>query len=96
MTLIDDDVATEAADALQAAYFRASLNEERQHLLAEIDKRRDDIIRRAKAGRGSTTVAIRVESDLRSAEAQLRYLDRLIARLDRRFASTVGLTQFPA
>ena len=36
VTLNDDEAANEAADALQAAYFRRSLCDERAHLLTEI------------------------------------------------------------
>lgn len=85
MTLNDDEAANEAADALQAAYFRRSLCDERAHLLAEISKQRDDIIERA--DEGSTHAIHRLGSHLRSVEAQVRYLDHLIARLDHRFAN---------
>jgi hypothetical protein len=87
VALIDDPAtveAAEAADALQAAYFRRSLCNERAHLLAEISKRRDDIATRAK--RGSTYGMDRLGSHLRSVEAQVRYVDGLIARLEHRFA----------
>ena len=46
---------------------------------------RDDIDRRQERGYAHT--AQRLGSQLRSAESQLRYLDRLIARLDHRFGS---------
>jgi hypothetical protein len=84
VTLLDDEAAAEAADTLQAAYFRTSLCEERGHLLAEIAKRRDEITKRTE--RGSTYAIDRLRSHLRSVEAQVRYLDGLIARLDHRFA----------
>jgi UDP-N-acetylmuramate-alanine ligase len=84
VTLIGVEAAAEAADALQAAYFRRSLCAERAQLLAEICKRGDNI---AKTDRqGSASVTHRLGSYVRSAEAQVRYLDRLIARLDHRFA----------
>jgi hypothetical protein len=73
VTLMNDPAAAEAADvadALQAAYFRRSLCDERAHLLAEISKRRDDIATRAE--RGSTYARHRLGSHLRSAEAQVR------------------------
>ena len=84
MTLLDDQGAANA-DARQAAYFRRSLCDERAHLCSEIAERRDDIDRRQE--RGYAHPAQRLGSQLRSAESQLRYLDRLIARLDHRFGS---------
>jgi hypothetical protein len=84
VTLLDDEAAAKAADTLQAAYFRTSLCNERAHLLAEISKRRNEIARRTE--RGSTYAIDRLRSHLRSVEVQVRYLDGLIARLDRRFA----------
>ena len=84
VTLIGDKAAAEAADALQAAYFRRSLCAERAQLLAEICKRGDNIAKRT--DRGSASATHRLGSYVRSAEAQMRYLDRLIARLDHRFA----------
>jgi hypothetical protein len=89
VTLNDDEAAAEAA-ALQAAYFRRSLCDERAQLLAEICKRRDDLSKRT--DRGSTHAIHRLGSHLRSVEAQVRYRDRLIARRDHRFANqTDGL-----
>jgi hypothetical protein len=79
MTLIDDQAAAHA-DARQAAYFRAKLNAERQLLQVEIGKRRALIDRPSDAAR-------RQRSSLNSAEAELRYLNSLIARLDSRFAA---------
>jgi len=79
-----------AADALQAAYFRRSLCDERAQLLAEICKGRDDLTKRT--DRGNTHAFHRLGSRLRSVEAQVRYLDRLIARLDHRFATVVTVS----
>ena len=84
VTLIGDKAAAETADALQAAYFRRSLCAERAQLLAEICTRDDNIAKRI--DRGSASAMHRLGSYVRSAEAQVRYLDRLIARLDHRFA----------
>jgi hypothetical protein len=81
MTLVDGHAAAQAADAMQAAYFRRSLCDERVELCAEIAKRREDI------GRRVPHSTHRLGTRLRSAEAQLRYLDRLIARLDQRFGA---------
>ena len=85
VTLNDDEAADKAADALQAAYFRRSLCHGRAQLLDEISKRRDDIAKRT--DRGTTHAIHRLGSHLRSVEAQVRYLDQLIARLDHRFAN---------
>jgi len=80
LTLIGD----KAADALQAAYFLGSLCAERAQLLAEICKRGDNIAKRT--DRGSASATHRLGSYARNAEAQVRFLDRLIIRLDHRFA----------
>ena len=76
---VDDEATYAAADAEQAAYLRESLDDERQQLLDGILKRRPLINRRADASQ--------LRSAVHSAEAEVRYLDRLIERLDRRFAS---------
>jgi hypothetical protein len=86
VALMDDLAAAEAdkaADALQAAYFRRALIDERAHLVAEVSKRRDYIAARVEWGR--TQATDRLGSQVRSVEAQVRYLDRLIAGLDHRF-----------
>jgi acyl-CoA reductase-like NAD-dependent aldehyde dehydrogenase len=81
MTRIDDAAAAQVADAMQAAYFRRSLSDEREQLCSEIAD--------ATTSTGVTTAAAataqRLGSHLRSAESQVHYLDRLIARLDHRF-----------
>jgi hypothetical protein len=83
MPLSDDGATDKAADAMQAAYLRRSLCDERAKLCSEIAERRDYIDRRHEHSRSNT--AQRLGSQLRSTESQLRYLDRLIARLDHRF-----------
>ncbi|MDT5117157.1 MAG: hypothetical protein QOE30_2896 [Mycobacterium sp.] len=84
MALIDEGAAANA-DALQAAYLRKSLCDERAHLCSEIAERRDYIDRRT--GRVTSHTNQRLGSRPRSAESQLRYIDRLIARLDHRFGA---------
>lgn len=76
VTINDDRV--RAADFQQAAYFRAELVIERGLILSEIGKRRALIDRPSDASR-------RQRASVKSAEAELRYLDNLIAVLDRRF-----------
>jgi hypothetical protein len=83
MTIIGDHDAAQVADAMQAAHLRNSLCRERAQLSSQIAQRRDHIDRRHEHSRSHT--AQRLGSQLRSAESQLRYLDRLIARLDHRF-----------
>jgi hypothetical protein len=82
MSIIDDPAGAAAADAMQAAHFRESLVAERAHLLDSIVKRRAIIDRRTNANH--------LRSQARSAEAEVRYIDRLIERLDRRFSSYWG------
>lgn len=76
MTLSDRDAAF-AADAKQAAYFRAELSTERKKLVEGIVKLRAVIERRADAS------SVRTEAT--RAEAQVRNIDRLIASIDRSF-----------
>jgi hypothetical protein len=77
---ITDDQARATADAQQAAYFRAELDAERRLLLTQIGKRRALIERPSDASR-------RQRASVSSVEAEVRYLDSLIARLDSRFAT---------
>jgi len=67
-----------AADSQQAAYFRAELGAQRQLLRAAIGKRTALISRPSEAHRRRWT-------SVKSAEAELRYIDRLIAGIDSRF-----------
>jgi hypothetical protein len=79
--VIHSDVeAARVADTQQAAYFRAELEAQRRMLLTGIGKRRALTSRPGDAGR-------RQRASLASAEAEVRYLTRLIDRLDRRFAA---------
>lgn len=79
------DVANFAtADAMQAAYFRGFLQDERRHLLAEIAKREAEVMKRVEAGQLSALGRLRTQT--RAVEAELRYVDRLIQRLAGRFA----------
>lgn len=66
-----------ASDAEQAAYFRETLLAERERIL-------DTVIKRpANGSQGSDTAA----SQARRAEAEIRYIERLIARLESRFGA---------
>ena len=78
VTITDDQA--RGADAQQAAYFRAELDAERSLLLTQIGKRRALIDRPSDASR-------RQRASVNSVEAEIRYLDSLIARLDRRFSA---------
>jgi hypothetical protein len=82
VTLADLNIqAAQRADVEQGAYFRAELEAERRLLLAAIGKRQALIHRPADAGRGRVS--------LTRTEVQLRHIDWLIAKLDRRFDGDV-------
>lgn len=78
----DDGV---AADAMQAAYFRGTLADERQQIATHVAKHRDEMARCLTSGPKSAVAHLRAQ--VTSMEAELRYLDELIAGLDRRFAT---------
>jgi hypothetical protein len=65
-----------SADDMQAAYFRAELETVRQTLLDDAVKRRALIDRPREVGRPGRPVSV---------EAQLRHIEWLMDRLDRRF-----------
>lgn len=73
MVVDDETAAPLASDAEQAAYFRKTLITERERIL-------ETVITRAPAGSPDTAA-----SQARRAEAEIRYIDRLIAGLDARF-----------
>jgi hypothetical protein len=75
-----------AADAMQAAYFRGYLMDERRHLVAEIAKREAELIKRTDAGQLSAIGRLRAQ--IRAVQAELRYVDQLVERLNGRFAQT--------
>ncbi len=81
----DDSGSTTAADAMQAAYFRDTLAEEREHTNRQVGKHREEMARRAETG--SRYGIPHLKSHVRALEAELRYLDGLIAKLDRRFSA---------
>lgn len=78
------DDGAEVSDALQAAYFRGALADQRALLAAEI------ATQTRKLGFLSTktdSLAItRLRRQLRASEAQHRDLDRMIEAIDRRFS----------
>jgi hypothetical protein len=78
VTLPDLNIrAAQRADVEQAAYFRTELEAQRSLLLADIGKRQAIINRPADAGHGRVSLS--------GTEVQLRHIDWLIAKLDRRF-----------
>jgi hypothetical protein len=81
---IASNEAAQAADELQAAYFRVSLVNERDQLAAHVEKQQAEIARRNHLGSSSALRRLRLQ--VRIVEAELRYVDGLIQRLDRRFA----------
>ena len=74
-----DDAAARVADAKQGAYFHAELLARRDHLQDAIVKRRALIDRRA--------FASKTRAEVHFAEGEVRHLEKLIARLERRFAA---------
>jgi hypothetical protein len=70
---------------MQAAYFRGCLADERELVAAHAAKQRAEMASRLQAHRLSSMR--RMQAQVRSLEAELRYLDGLIAKLDRRFAA---------
>lgn len=82
---VDDAGFVMAADALQAAYFRGTLADDREQIAGRAAKHRDELARRLELGATSGTAHLR--SQVRSLQAELHYLDRLIAKLDHRFAA---------
>ncbi len=80
-----DEAATRVADAMQAAYFRGCLADEREEVAAHAAKQRAEMASRLQANHLSSTRRMRAQ--VRLLEAELRYLDGLIAKLDRRFAA---------
>ncbi len=77
-TAADDRAAALAADLQQAESLRRELAAERRHLIARICERSDQI-----RDGSSTSRAI---AEMHRAEDDLRHLDGMIDRLDRRFA----------
>jgi hypothetical protein len=78
----DDSV---AADAMQAAYFRGTLADEREQIAGHVAKHREEMARCLTTGSMSAVPHLR--SQVRTMEAELQYLDELIAGLDARFAA---------
>lgn len=78
MTTTDDGAAARAADLQQARSLRRELAAERRHLVGRISER-SKLIRN-----GDSTS--RVIAEMHRAEDDLRRLDHMIERLDRRFA----------
>lgn len=74
---------TVSADALQAIYFRIALADERERIARIVADSRDELARLIAVGMTPGTQGPR--SRVHALEAELRYLDGLIAGLDRRF-----------
>lgn len=75
----------QVSDSLQAAYFRGALADQRALMS-------DEIMRQTRKlnGMATRTDALSISQlrrDIRTNEAELRELDRMIAALDRRFAA---------
>ena len=87
----DDDVDLATADAMQAAYFREALAEERGRIAERFARHGMELARRSEVGMMSGTAHL--QSQVRSLEAELRYLEDLIAKIDRRFTPSLAATQ---
>lgn len=90
---LEDDGAVVAADALQAAYFRGTLAEQREGLAHQAATHRTEMGRLLEVGAMAGIPYLR--SQVRSLEAQLHHLDGLIAGLERRFAPTWAASDQP-
>jgi hypothetical protein len=75
-----------AADAMQAAYFRACLDGERRQLIADIAKHEAELVTQTEAGH--LPAIGRLRAQIRAVHAELRYVDKLVERLTRRFTET--------
>jgi hypothetical protein len=78
------DVGAEASDALQAAYFRGALSDQRALLAAEIAKQTRNL--GCLSSRTDSLAISRLRRQIRANEATHRDLDRMIAAIDRRFS----------
>lgn len=80
-----DYAENQASDSLQAAYFRGALADQRALLAAEIMRQTRKL--NAMATRTDALAISQLRREIRANDAELRDLDRMIAALDRRFAS---------
>ncbi len=74
-----------ASDSLQAAYFRAALVDQRTLVAAEIVRQNRKL--NGLSTRSDALAISQLRRDIHANEAECRDLDRMIAALDRRFAS---------
>lgn len=84
-SLPTDDTPTRASDSLQAAYFRGALADNRALIAAEV-ARHTRALSSLASGTDALTVS-RLRREIRTSDAECRELDRMIAAIDRRFAS---------
>jgi hypothetical protein len=75
----------QASDSLQAAYFRRELADQRALIAAEIVRQTRKL--NGLSTRSDALTISLLRRDIRAIEAECRDLDRMIAALDRRFAS---------
>ena len=75
----------QASDSLQAAYFRRELADQRALVAAEIVRQTHKL--NGLSTRSDAVIISRLRRDIRANQAECRDLDRMIAALDRRFAS---------
>jgi hypothetical protein len=82
--VFDDDSPTRASDAMQAAYFRGALADQRALVAAEVGRQAEAL--NSLTTKTDAIVISRLRRDIRISEAECRELDRMIDALDRRFA----------
>lgn len=75
-----------AADAMQAAYFRAYLDEQRRQLAADMAKHQAELVKLADAGHSLAIGRLRTQA--RAVQTELQHVEKLVERLDGRFAET--------
>jgi hypothetical protein len=74
-----------ASDALQAAYFRGTLADQRATITAVIARQNDKLV--TMSTKMSSLAVSRLRRQLRENEADCRNLDHMIEAIDRRFSS---------
>lgn len=79
---VPDSATFAAADAMQAAYFRSYLDEQRHQLIADLAKRAAEL-----ADARDVLTIERLRAQLRSVQSERQHVEKLIERLDGRFAA---------
>jgi hypothetical protein len=80
--VVPDPATFAAADAMQAAYFRAYLDGQRRQLVADMAKHAAELA----DARDALTIE-RLRAQLRTVQSERQHVEKLIDRLDGRFAA---------